>query len=47
MKSWSPFARMPAFTPRVVQEATQWQTMVTYQSGMGVSLVPAFVQKSR
>ncbi|HEY1755318.1 MAG TPA: LysR substrate-binding domain-containing protein [Bryobacteraceae bacterium] len=36
------------FTPRVVQEATQWQSVVTFvETGMGVSLAPACVTKFR
>lgn len=36
------------FTPRVVQEATQWQSVVTFvETGLGVSLAPASVQKFR
>jgi DNA-binding transcriptional LysR family regulator len=36
------------FTPRVVQEATQWQSVVTFvETGLGVSLAPACVQKFR
>lgn len=34
------------FTPRVVQEATQWQSVVTFvEAGMGVSIAPACVAK--
>jgi DNA-binding transcriptional LysR family regulator len=36
------------FTPRVVQEATQWQSVVTFvETGMGVSIAPASVEKFR
>jgi DNA-binding transcriptional LysR family regulator len=36
------------FTPRVVQEATQWQSVVTFvETGLGVSLAPACVQRFR
>jgi len=36
------------FTPRVVQEATQWQSVVTFvETGLGVSIAPAGVQKFR
>jgi DNA-binding transcriptional LysR family regulator len=36
------------FSPRVVQEATQWQTVVSLvEAGMGVSLAPACVSKFR
>jgi DNA-binding transcriptional LysR family regulator len=36
------------FTPRVVQEATQWQSVVTFvETGMGVSIAPAGVEKFR
>jgi DNA-binding transcriptional LysR family regulator len=36
------------FTPRVVQEATQWQSVVTFvETGMGVSIAPACVEKFR
>jgi DNA-binding transcriptional LysR family regulator len=36
------------FTPRVVQEATQWQSVVTLvEAGMGVSIAPACVEKFR
>jgi|HubBroStandDraft_1064217.scaffolds.fasta_scaffold129153_2 DNA-binding transcriptional LysR family regulator len=36
------------FTPRVVQEATQWQSVVTFvETGMGVSLAPACVTRFR
>ena len=36
------------FTPRVVQEATQWQSVVTFvETGLGVSLAPACVERFR
>lgn len=36
------------FTPRVVQEATQWQSVVTFvETGMGVSLAPSCVERFR
>jgi len=36
------------FTPRIVQEATQWQSVVTFvEAGMGVSIAPASVEKLR
>jgi DNA-binding transcriptional LysR family regulator len=36
------------FTPRIVQEATQWQSIVTFvEAGMGVSIAPASVEKFR
>jgi DNA-binding transcriptional LysR family regulator len=34
------------FTPRVVQEATQWQSVVTFvETGLGVSLAPGCVER--
>ena len=34
------------FTPRVIQEATQWQSVVTFvETGLGVSIAPAGVQR--
>ncbi len=34
------------FTPNVIQEATQWQSIVTFvETGMGVSIAPASVEK--
>ena len=36
------------FSPHVVQEATQWQTVVSFvEAGMGVSLAPECVSKFR
>lgn len=36
------------FTPRIVQEATQWQSVVTFvETGLGVSLAPACVERFR
>ena len=36
------------FTPRIVQEATQWHSVVTFvETGMGVSIAPAGVRKFR
>jgi DNA-binding transcriptional LysR family regulator len=36
------------FTPRVVQEATQWQSVVTFvETGMGVSIAPECVTRFR
>jgi len=36
------------FSPRLVQEATQWQSVVTFvETGLGVSLAPACVQRFR
>jgi DNA-binding transcriptional LysR family regulator len=36
------------FTPHVVQEATQWQSVVTFvETGLGVSLAPACVERFR
>jgi DNA-binding transcriptional LysR family regulator len=36
------------FTPRIVQEATQWQSIVTFvEAGMGVSIAPACIEKLR
>jgi DNA-binding transcriptional LysR family regulator len=36
------------FTPRIVQEATQWQTIVALvEAGMGISLAPGCVRKFR
>ena len=40
------FCADAGFAPRVVQEATHWQSVVTFvEAGMGVSLAPACVQK--
>src|SRR5439155_19516934 len=34
------------FSPHVVQEATQWQSVVTFvETGLGVSLAPACVER--
>ena len=42
------FCAEAGFAPRVVQEATQWQSVVTFvETGLGVSLAPACVQKFR
>jgi DNA-binding transcriptional LysR family regulator len=42
------FCVQAGFTPRVVQEATQWQSVVTFvETGLGVSLAPACVQRFR
>jgi DNA-binding transcriptional LysR family regulator len=42
------FCTDAGFTPRVVQEATQWQSVVTFvETGLGVSLAPACVQRFR
>jgi DNA-binding transcriptional LysR family regulator len=36
------------FTPNVVQEATQWQTVISFvEAGVGVSLAPGCVRKFR
>ncbi len=36
------------FSPRIVQEATQWQSIVTcVETGMGVSIAPACVERFR
>jgi DNA-binding transcriptional LysR family regulator len=36
------------FTPNIVEEATQWQTVISFvEAGMGVSLAPACVRKFR
>jgi DNA-binding transcriptional LysR family regulator len=36
------------FTPGIVQEATQWQSVVTFvETGMGVSIAPACIAKFR
>jgi len=36
------------FTPNIVQDATQWQSVVTFvETGMGVSIAPASVGKFR
>jgi DNA-binding transcriptional LysR family regulator len=42
------FCTDAGFTPRVAQEATQWQSVVTFvETGLGVSLAPACVQRFR
>jgi DNA-binding transcriptional LysR family regulator len=42
------FCAKAGFAPNVVQEATQWQTVVSLvEAGMGVSLAPACVRKFR
>ena len=42
------FCTQAGFTPTVVQEATQWQSVVTFvETGLGVSLAPACVQRFR
>ena len=42
------FCSQAGFAPRVVQEATQWQSVVSLvESGMGVSLAPGCVQRFR
>ena len=42
------FCMAAGFAPRVVQEATQWQTVVSFvEAGMGVSLAPGCVQRFR
>ena len=42
------FCAHAGFVPNVVQEATQWQTVVSFvEAGMGVSLAPACVQRFR
>ena len=42
------FCAEAGFIPQVVQEATQWQSVVTFvETGLGVSLAPACVQKFR
>jgi DNA-binding transcriptional LysR family regulator len=42
------FCVQAGFTPRVVQEATQWQSVVTFvETGLGVSIAPACVQRFR
>jgi DNA-binding transcriptional LysR family regulator len=36
------------FVPNIVQEATQWQTVVSFvEAGVGVSLAPACIEKFR
>ncbi len=42
------FCVSAGFTPRIVEEATQWQTVISLvEAGMGVALAPACVQKFR
>jgi DNA-binding transcriptional LysR family regulator len=42
------FCTAAGFAPRIVQEATQWQSVVTFvETGMGVSLAPACVARFR
>jgi DNA-binding transcriptional LysR family regulator len=42
------FCARAGFHPNIVQEATQWQTVVALvEAGMGVSLAPACVRKLR
>lgn len=42
------FCAHAGFVPNVVQQATQWQTVVSFvAAGMGVSLAPACVQRFR
>jgi DNA-binding transcriptional LysR family regulator len=42
------FCVAAGFTPRIVQEATQWQSVVTFvETGLGVSIAPACVRKFR
>jgi DNA-binding transcriptional LysR family regulator len=42
------FCARAGFTPNVVQEATQWQTVISLvEAGMGVSLAPECVRKFR
>jgi DNA-binding transcriptional LysR family regulator len=42
------FCADAGFMPRVVQEATQWQSVVTFvETGLGVSIAPACVAKLR
>jgi DNA-binding transcriptional LysR family regulator len=42
------FCASAGFTPNIVQEATQWQTVVSLvEAGMGVSLAPGCVRKFR
>ena len=36
------------FAPRIAQEATQWQTVVSFvEAGMGVSIAPGCIEKFR
>jgi len=42
------FCAQAGFAPHVVQEATQWQTVVSFvEAGMGVSLAPGCVRRFR
>lgn len=42
------FCRDAGFVPDVVQEATQWQSVVTFvETGLGVSLAPACIERVR
>jgi DNA-binding transcriptional LysR family regulator len=42
------FCSRAGFTPNIVQEATQWQTVISLvEAGMGVSLAPGCVRKFR
>jgi len=42
------FCARAGFAPNIVQEATQWQTVISLvEAGMGVSLAPACVRKFR
>jgi DNA-binding transcriptional LysR family regulator len=42
------FCMAAGFVPRVIQEATQWQTVVSFvEAGMGVSLAPGCVRRFR
>jgi DNA-binding transcriptional LysR family regulator len=42
------FCAAAGFAPRVVQEATQWQTVVSFvEAGMGVSIAPGCVRRFR
>jgi len=42
------FCAQAGFAPNVVQEATQWQSVVSFvEAGMGVSLAPGCVQRFR
>jgi LysR family transcriptional regulator, benzoate and cis,cis-muconate-responsive activator of ben and cat genes len=42
------YCQEAGFSPHLVQDATQWQSVVTFvEAGMGVSLAPACVQRFR